>query len=392
MTKDTEEFSQSTDSVACREYTLPRDESLSEPKGWIRGNTEIGPVLEVTTCCLQGKKGMEIRIESMNKDHPHSWVRISHGLNKLVTKLEQQWAGNLRNAVRRLCVKIECLCFCEPIKGYCETTKTYFCQLIHKNFTYWGKNLDRYWWTTRDFSLTDNSVSKKLINLLRRGSLHREDDGAIEFWRIEVYLQNHVVHSRHWSDEKWKSIIARGGGNKKRFQYCTDSSGQEILYLRALQGHSGRNPIDPSLQDNVLIPGDFFEYICHVGCAINLHSFINSGLIPGGQILSKRQTIFFLPVNPMDKEHRSWEDRLGSTSSCTRDADRKEETSKHGVLGRHQTCSKERIKVLSNAIECHHPLQYTPSLLCPESCPDGNWRNHIRKSIWVTSTASEDFL
>ena len=27
MTKDTEEFSQFTDSVACREYTLPRDES-----------------------------------------------------------------------------------------------------------------------------------------------------------------------------------------------------------------------------------------------------------------------------------------------------------------------------------------------------------------------------
>ena len=33
MTKDTEEFSQFTDSVACREYTLPRDESSSEPKG-----------------------------------------------------------------------------------------------------------------------------------------------------------------------------------------------------------------------------------------------------------------------------------------------------------------------------------------------------------------------
>ena len=39
MTKDTEEFSQFTDSVACREYTLPRDENSSEPKGWIRGNT-----------------------------------------------------------------------------------------------------------------------------------------------------------------------------------------------------------------------------------------------------------------------------------------------------------------------------------------------------------------
>ena len=88
MTKVTEEFLQFTDPVACREYTLPRDEILSEPKGWIRGNTKIGPVLEVTTCCLQCKYGVEIRIATMNKDNSHSWVRISHGLNKLVTKLE----------------------------------------------------------------------------------------------------------------------------------------------------------------------------------------------------------------------------------------------------------------------------------------------------------------
>ena len=85
MTKDTDKFSQFTESVACREDTLPRDENSSEPKGWVRGNTKIGPVLEVTTSYLQGKQGVEKRIESVNKDHSHSWVRISHGLNKLVT-------------------------------------------------------------------------------------------------------------------------------------------------------------------------------------------------------------------------------------------------------------------------------------------------------------------
>ena len=70
-----------------REYTLPRDEKSTDPKGRIRGNIKIRPVLEVSTCCLQGKYGVEIRIESKNKDHSHSWVRISHGLNKLVTDL-----------------------------------------------------------------------------------------------------------------------------------------------------------------------------------------------------------------------------------------------------------------------------------------------------------------
>ena len=48
----------------------------------------------------------------------------------------------------------------------------------------------------------------------------------------------------------------------------------------------------------------FFEYIYHVGCAINLQSIVNSGLIPGGQILSKRQTVFFTSVDPMNKEHK----------------------------------------------------------------------------------------
>ena len=46
MTKDTEE-SQFTDAVACREYTLPRDDKSADMKGWI--------VLEVTTSYLQGK-------------------------------------------------------------------------------------------------------------------------------------------------------------------------------------------------------------------------------------------------------------------------------------------------------------------------------------------------
>ena len=42
MTKDTEEFSQFTDSVACRECALPRDEETYEPQVWINGNTQIG--------------------------------------------------------------------------------------------------------------------------------------------------------------------------------------------------------------------------------------------------------------------------------------------------------------------------------------------------------------
>ena len=165
-----------------------------------------------------------------------------------------------------------------------------------------------------EYSISDHEVSKKLIHLLRHGSLHRENDGAVQFWRIKENLQKHYLHCHHWSDDKWKKSMAGGGGNILKKQYCTDSSGT-ILYLRALQGHSGRNPIDPSLLDNVLIPNDFFEYIYHIGCAINLHSIMNSGLIREDKNLSKRQTVFFTSVDPMNKERKdpekmTWKHRV----------------------------------------------------------------------------------
>ena len=47
-----------------------------------------------------------------------------------------------------------------------------------------------------------------------------------------------------------------------------------------------------------------FQHIYHVGCAFDLHSIISNGLILGGQDSSKRQTVFFLPTDPSDKEHQ----------------------------------------------------------------------------------------
>ena len=56
-------------------------------------------------------------------------------------------------------LKNECTCFCKPIKGQSKTTKTYFCQLIRKNASYWWKKVDRYW-TTRLFAHQLSSVEE----------------------------------------------------------------------------------------------------------------------------------------------------------------------------------------------------------------------------------------
>ena len=153
-------------------------------------------------------------------------------------------------------------------------------------------------------SLSAYEVSKKVFLLLRHSQkVHQEEDGAVHFWRIKDNLQSQFAQIPYWSDNRWKTCLAAGGAAKRRYQYCTDDSGI-MIYFRALQGHSGRNLIDPSLQDNVVIQSGFFQHIYHTGCAFHLHSIINNGLIPGGQNSSKRQTVFLLPIDPRNKDHK----------------------------------------------------------------------------------------
>ena len=75
---------------SCREYTLPRSDQSSQVKGWIRGHTKIGPVLDVMVCYHQGRYGFEIKIESLSGDKISSWVRIVNGINKYVTETSEE--------------------------------------------------------------------------------------------------------------------------------------------------------------------------------------------------------------------------------------------------------------------------------------------------------------
>ena len=60
----------------------------------------------------------------------------------------------------------------------------------------------------------------------------------------------------------------KGRGPTKMFQYFLNSnSSQLFMYFWAIQGHSGGTLVDPTLQDNVLLPDDFAEYIDHIGNA-----------------------------------------------------------------------------------------------------------------------------
>ena len=151
-----------------------------------------------------------------------------------------------------------------------------------------------------------------------------------------------------------------------------------IVYLRALQGHSGRSLIDPSLQDNVIIQCGFFQHIYHIGCVFYLHPINNNGLIPGGQDSSRRQTVFFLPIDPRDKGHQ---DPAHIDFSVPRRAQYL-----HSAWKKHQDAVfwvdinlaiRKGIDILSNSIECNYPSRNTSSLLYSKSCEIEDWRSLI---------------
>ena len=176
--------------MACREYTLPRDEGASQPKGWIQGNTKIGPVLEVATNYLHCKYGVEIRIMSPNKDKTHSWVRISPGSNKFVMNLNINEQAIPEVQLEEYALKLDAKDFASRSKAKAKPPRRELAGSSTRTILI-GKRI----WTDvepGEYSLSDYDVSKKLIHLLCHGKqVHREDYGAIEFWRIKENLQKH---------------------------------------------------------------------------------------------------------------------------------------------------------------------------------------------------------
>ena len=261
----------------------------------------IGPVLEVTTSFQHFKYGIEIRNWSVNQDNSQSWVRISYGTVKYVIDSIQdsteipadpQEEQVPQTSIKVVAARSKAKAKPQP-RVLVGTTAT-----IPRN--------ERRWIDIEPSKqdLPSYDLSKKVINLLRHNqTLQREEDGAIQFCKIKFHLRNHHSQIHNWSDDRWKACLAAGGGSKRRYQYCTDNLGT-IIYFRALQGHSGSNLIDPTLQDNVLIGPGIFPYIYHVGSTFNLYSIVSNGLVPGGQNLSRRQTVFFLLVDPRKEDHK----------------------------------------------------------------------------------------
>ena len=170
-----------------------------------------------------------MRIECVNKDNSHS----QYGLNKLVTDLiDKEYDDNEQETSETqtevFALKTEVFAFASRPKAKAKPRRS-----------------------------STSCSSSRTVPIRERTWIDIEPGAQSD----QAYPVAKRLKFQHWSYDMWKSKMVGGGGNKKRVQYCTDPSGQEILCLRALQGHSGRSPLDPTLQDNVLSPNNFFEYI-----------------------------------------------------------------------------------------------------------------------------------
>ena len=77
-----------------------------------------------------------------------------------------------------------------------------------------------------------------------------------------------MVYISDWITDEWIEHLTTGS-DEQRFQHCLIFMGN-ILYMRAILGHSGGNRVDPVLQDNVEILHGCFEHSCHVGSTFSL--------------------------------------------------------------------------------------------------------------------------
>ena len=160
-----------------QKLALPRNDGSSQPTGWIQGNTKIGPVLEVTTSCLYGKHGVEIRIWSLSEDNTQSWVRISHGSNKFVMDSNNNDTEVPEDLPEEQTLQLKVKDFACRSKAKAKPQRRELVDspsIIPMN--------ERKWIDIEpgNSSLSAYEISKKVIHLLRHSqTVQREDDGSV---------------------------------------------------------------------------------------------------------------------------------------------------------------------------------------------------------------------
>ena len=121
----------------------------------------------------------------------------------------------------------------------------------------------------------------------------READGAAHWDALKSVWTRGFSRdgAEKFADSQWWNSFQKGT-NKVRFEYC-ETSQNELVYVRAIQGHSGGETLSREFMNHVLLPLKWKDIKYHKGSVFNMKSNMADGLIPGGN-KSGRHTVFSL--------------------------------------------------------------------------------------------------
>ena len=251
----------------CREDTLPRDEKRTlSKKTWIESDARFGPCLGQKVCKTHGRYSVEVKVPPFFEDQTTSWTWIVNGVEKYVKEA--------------MPIQEEGIAWVEPAAK--AKTKVKPSSTSNWNFIPMAQ---RKWIDIEGKRSKDPycfQMSKFITQVLRHKEAGPEGDAGFPCDRIDEKCKEVLSEdSRYWSDEaeqklsmascwsteKCVDVLSKGGGQKKRFPYCSKPICPEtLLFLQASQvhsgkAHSGKARINPALQDNVLSPKDFTKYV-----------------------------------------------------------------------------------------------------------------------------------
>ena len=148
---------------------VARSKEASRVRGWILGNTKIGPVLDVKVCFHQERYGMEVMIESLFRNRTVSWVRIVNGINKYITETSE--TISFESVEHRVTGKR--VAKARPQLKFAVTLSP--TSILVRERTWIDINPEKLY----EYCF---AVSKAMIRLLRHDpSILQEDDGAVRF-------------------------------------------------------------------------------------------------------------------------------------------------------------------------------------------------------------------
>ena len=193
-------------------------------KGTFQSNVRFGPVLDMKVCNHYGRYSIEVSGSIFVSDQIESWIRILNGIDKFVREalpIQEEEKASVKPA--------------EKATPILKPSSTSGWDVIP---------IEQRQWIVIEIQESKDphcfQVSKFITRLLRHSQKgYREGDGAVHYdqvmdeckkklldntgyWSDE--MKKDSVNAPHWWIEKLVSVLAKGGGQKKRCQYCLNQN------------------------------------------------------------------------------------------------------------------------------------------------------------------------